>query len=284
MRFEGNKMRGRLITDYLFKGGTLLISSICAVPLVLILYFIVSKGIAAINWQFFVNIPAPVGEKGGGILNDIIGTLMLVVMAAVIAVPLAVIAGVYLSENKDTKTANLVRFCAEILQGVPSIVIGVIAYIWVVKPFHHFSAISGSIALAIMMLPVIIRTTEETINMVPNHIKEGSLALGVPYYKTMLRIIIPCGYSGIISGVIISIARIAGETAPLLFTSFGNPYISYNPTKPIGSLPQTIFLYAMSPYADWIQQAWGASFILLSAILIISLISKFLTRRWKIQF
>src|SRR6185437_3613488 len=149
MRYNGNKTKGRILTDYFFKWLTLAISSICAVPLILILYFIVSKGISAINWQFFVNIPAPVGEKGGGVLNDIIGTVMLVIMASAIAIPIAVIAGVYLAENKNSPTANLVRFCAEILQGVPSIVIGVIAYIWVVKPFHHFSAISGSVALAI---------------------------------------------------------------------------------------------------------------------------------------
>ena len=284
MRFEGNKMKGRIISDYVFNGIILLVSTICAIPLIFILYFIISQGIAAINWQFLVNIPKPVGEVGGGILNAIIGSLILVAMAAVMAVPVAIIAGVYIAENRDTRVAKLTRFCAELLQGVPSIVIGIIAYIWVVKPSGHFSAISGSIALAIMMLPVIIRTTEETVSMIPGHIKEASLALGVPYYKTMLSIVIPSGFSGIITGVIISIARVAGETAPLLFTSFGNPFVSVDPSKPIASLPQGIFLYAMSPYKDWKQQAWGESFILLSVILLMSLISKFLTRRWKIQF
>jgi len=284
MRFEGNKLKRRIISDYVFNGMILLVSTICAIPLILILYFIIRQGVASINWQFLVNVPKPVGETGGGILNAIIGSFILVLMAAVMAIPVAVIAGVYIAENSNTRVAKLTRFCAELLQGVPSIVIGIIAYIWVVKPAGHFSAISGSIALAIMMLPVIIRTTEETVSMIPGSIKEASLALGVPYYKTMLSIIIPSGFSGIITGIIISVARVAGETAPLLFTSFGNPFVSTNPGKPIASLPQGIFLYAMSPYKDWKQQAWGESFILLSAILVMSLLSKFLTRRWKIQF
>jgi phosphate transport system permease protein len=274
----------RIIKDFVFNGAILLISCICAVPLILILYFIISHGIAAINWNFLVNIPRPIGEKGGGIINAILGSLILVFMATVMAIPFAIIIGVYIAENKDTRIAKLARFSAEILQGVPSIVIGIIAYIWVVRTTGHFSAISGSIALAIMMLPVIIRTTEETISLIPGSIKEASLALGVPYYKTMLSIVIPSGFSGIISGVIISVARVAGETAPLLLTSFGNPFLSVDPLKAIASLPQLIFLYAVSPYADWKQQAWGASFVLLSWILIISLLSKFLTRRWRIQF
>jgi len=274
----------RIIKDFLFNGSILVISCICAIPLILILYFIISHGIAAINWNFLTHIPKPIGEKGGGILNAILGSLILVFMATVIAIPFAIIIGVYIAENKNTRIAKLARFSAEILQGVPSIVIGIIAYIWVVRTTGHFSAISGSIALAIMMLPIIIRTTEETISLIPGSIKEASLALGVPYYKTMLSIVIPSGFSGIISGIIISVARVAGETAPLLLTSFGNPFLSVDPLKAIASLPQLIFLYAVSPYADWKQQAWGASFVLLSWILIISLLSKFLTRRWRIQF
>jgi phosphate transport system permease protein len=262
----------RIIKDFVFNGMILAVSIICAVPLFLILYFIVKQGLSAINWDFLVNIPKPVGATGGGILNAIIGSLMLVSMAAVIAIPVAVIIGVYIAENKNAPIAKLARLSAEILQGVPSIVIGIIANIWIVKTFGHFSAISGSIALAIMMLPVIIRTTEETVSLIPGSIKEASLALGVPYYKTMLSIVIPSGFSGIISGVIISVARVAGETAPLLFTSFGNPFINVDPLKPVASLPQLIFQYAVSPYADWKQQAWGASFVLLSWILLISLL------------
>jgi phosphate transport system permease protein len=276
-------MKLRIIQDFVFNGTVLFISILCAIPLVLILYFIVKQGVSAINWSFLTNVPKPVGEKGGGILNAIVGSLMVVTMAAIIAIPFAVIAGVYIAENKDKKIAKLARFCAEILQGVPSIVIGIIAYEWVVT-YYSWSAISGSIALAFMMLPVIIRTTEETVKLIPGSIKEASLALGVPYYKTMTRIVIPSGFSGIISGIIISVARVAGETAPLLFTSFGNPYMNYNPFKAVATLPQQIFIFATSPYQDWKNQAWGASFVLLTWILLISLISKLLTRRWKIQY
>jgi len=284
MKEQKRTLNARIISDFIFNGLVLLISAACAVPLILILYFIVSKGLSSISWTFLTNIPKPVGETGGGILNAIIGSLILVVMASVIAIPIAVIIGVYIAENRNTRVAKLARFSAEILQGVPSIVIGIIGYIWVVRTFGGFSAISGSIALAIMMLPVIVRTTEETVSLIPGSIKEAALALGVPYYKTMLSIIIPSGFSGIMTGIIISVARVAGETAPLLLTSFGNPFISTDPTKPIASLPQLIFNYAMSPYQSWKDQAWGAAFVLLTWILLISLLSKFLTRRWKIQF
>jgi phosphate transport system permease protein len=279
-----NKFNPRIFKDYSFNGFILLISCLCAVPLILILYFIIQKGISSISWQFLVNTPKPVGETGSGIVNAIIGSLIIVSLAAIIAIPVAVIAGVYIAENRNTRIARLASFSAEILQGVPSIIIGIIAYIWVVKPSGHFSAISGSIALAIMMLPVIIRTTEETVSLIPGTIKEASLALGVPYYKTMLRIVIPSGFSGIISGIILSVARVAGETAPLLFTAFDNQFISLNPSKPIATLPYSIFYYATSPYPEWKAKAWGAAFVLLTWILLISLLSKFLTRRWKIQF
>jgi phosphate transport system permease protein len=208
----------------------------------------------------------------------------LLLVASVIAIPIGVFTGVFIAEYQDKWIARQARFAAEILQGIPSIVIGIIAYLWVVKPMGHFSAFSGGVALAIMMLPVIIRTTEETVRLIPNTLKEASLALGVPYYKTILKVIIPSGFSGIITGIILSLARVAGETAPLLFTAFGNPYLTANFLRPVQSLPLTIFTYATSPYEDWKMQAWGASFVLLAWILIINLALKFFTRRWKIQF
>lgn len=277
-------LRSRLFMEGFFKTMVIIISSICAVPLIFILYFIVSKGVSSISWSFLVNLPKPVGETGGGILNAIVGSLMLVTIASIIAIPVGIICGVFIAENSNTRLARLARLCAEVLQGVPSIVVGIIAYLWIVRPAGRFSALSGSIALAIMMLPVIIRTTEETMRLIPNTIKEASLALGVPYYKTILRIVIPSGFSGILTGIIISVARVTGETAPLLFTAFGNPYLNFNALRPVQSLPLLIFNYATSPYDDWKQQAWGASFVLLTWILLINILAKILTRRWKIQF
>ena len=169
------------------------------------------------------------------------------------------------------------------LQGVPSIVIGIVVYFWVVKPMGTFSAFSGSIALAIMMLPIMIRSTEETLKMIPDTLKEAGLALGLPYHKVILRIILPCGMSGILSGILLSIARIAGETAPLLFTAFGNPYLNTNMSKPMQSLPLLIFNYATSPYDEWHDLAWGAALILLSTVLLLNIITKLTTRRWKVQ-
>ena len=285
MSTHQKSFKGRLRADSGFKIFVLAISCICAIPLLLILYFIIQKGITSINWDFLVNDEKPVGESGGGIAHAIIGSVLLVAIASVIAIPIAIITGVYIAENKKNKIAQFARFSAEILQGVPSIVIGIIGFTWIVLPMgHHYSLISGSIALAIMMMPFIIRATEETISLIPGTIKEAALALGVPYYKTILRIVIPSGFSGIISGIIISVARVAGETAPLLFTAFGNHHISIDPTQEVESLPHLIFDYARDPNPMWTKMAWGASFVLIMWILIINILAKILTRRWKIQF
>jgi phosphate transport system permease protein len=171
----------------------------------------------------------------------------------------------------------------DVLQGVPSIVIGIVVYFWVVKPIGTFSALSGSVALAIMMLPILIRSTEETLKLIPFSLKEAGLALGLPYHKVILRVIVPCGVSGILSGVMLSIARIAGETAPLLFTAFGNPYLNTNLAKPMQSLPLMIFNYATSPYDEWHDMAWGAALILLFTVLSLNIITKLITRRWNVQ-
>jgi phosphate transport system permease protein len=255
-----------------------------SIPLVLIITYIVKKGISAINWDFFVNLPKPVGEKGGGILNAITGTLIIIAVASVIAIPFGAFVGLYLSEYRRDKLVNWIGLCVDVLQGVPSIVLGIVVYIWVVKPAGHFSAISGSIALAIMMLPPIIKSTEETLKLVPGALKEASLSLGVPYYKTILRVVLPAGMSGILTGSVLSVARVAGETAPLLFTAFGNPYVNFNLFKPMSSIPLVIFNYAGSPYEEWHQLAWGASFVLISLILVLNIFTKILERRWKIQY
>ncbi|HRP90471.1 MAG TPA: phosphate ABC transporter permease PstA [Edaphocola sp.] len=279
-----SNIKNRQRKNLFFKATIIVMASICAIPLALVLFYIIKQGLAALSWNFITKLPTPIGVPGGGILNAIVGTLMLISIATIIAVPIGIICGIYISENRNKKFAGLVRLCAEILQGIPSIVIGIITYLWVVKPFGGFSAFSGGIALAIMMLPVVVRTTEETLNLVPNSLKEASLALGVSYSKTLRKVIVPCALSGIASGVTLSIARIAGETAPLLFTAFGNPYLNLDITKPVDSLPMLIYTRAISPYEEWHQQAWGAALVLIILIFSISLLSKLIIKKWKVQF
>lgn len=274
----------RVIKDRVFQSLVVLFSFLTFLPLLLIIWHIVQNGIAVVDWQFLTHLPRPVGEVGGGIANAMVGTLMLIVIASVIAIPLGVFAGVYLAERKTGTVCYLVRLCVEILHGVPSIVIGIIAYVWVVMVLGTFSALAGGIALAIMMLPVIVRSTEETIRLIPDTLREASLSLGVPYYRTVLKVIIPAGVSGIATGILISVARVGGETAPLLFTAFGSPFMEVNIFKPVNSLPLVIFNYATSPYPEWHALAWGASFVLVAFVLLLNLSAKFLTRKWKVQF
>jgi len=266
-----------------FQVLTIVLAFSCVIPLIFILIYILQAGITKINWHFLVNLPKPVGEKGGGIANALVGSMIIIAVASVIAIPFGILCGIYLSENKTSRLAYWSRLCVDILQGVPSIVIGIVAYFWLVKPLGSFSAISGSAALAIMMLPIIIRSTEETLLMLPDSLREAAFALGMPFHRVILKVIIPCGISGILSGVMLSVARIAGETAPLLFTAFGNPYLSTNIFKPMQSLPLLIFNYATSPYNDWHDLAWGASCILLIWVLLLNIFTKIITRKWKVQ-
>jgi phosphate transport system permease protein len=274
----------RIFQDKLFKVLVIGFSFASILPLLFILFYIFKNGIAVINWQFLTELPKPVGETGGGISNAIIGTVMLVIISSICSIPLGIAAGIYLSEHKQGKLSYAVRLCVEILQGIPSIVIGIIAYVWIVMPLRTFSAVSGGIALGIMMLPIIVRSTEETLKLIPESLKEASLALGVPYYKTIMKVIVPAGLSGIVTAVIISIARVAGETAPLLFTAFGNPFMNLNILKPVNSLPLLVFNYAASPYPDWHALAWGASLVLAVLVLTLNVIAKVLTKKWKVQF
>ena len=274
----------RLFRDKFFSSLLLGISFISIIPLFLILYFLVAKGIGSINWEFFTSLPKPYGDSGGGILNAIVGTFILILMAAIISIPIGLSVGVYLAEFKKSRFSYWVRLASEVLQGIPSIVIGILAWSWIVRPMRIFSAFSGSIALSLMMLPVIIRATEETINLIPESIKEASLSLGVPYYKTVIKVIIPSGLSGIISGILLSISRIAGETAPLLFTAFGNRFLSFDIFRPIESMPLLIFKYASSPYPELHNIAWGASFVLVVFVLILNLLAKGVSRRWNIKY
>lgn len=273
-----------------FKALTVLLAITCVIPLIFILVYIIRAGITKINWHFLVNIPKPVGEIGGGIANALLGSMIIIGVAAIIAIPVGILCGIYLNENRKGRLAYWSRLCVDILQGVPSIVIGIVAYFWLVKPLGGFSSLSGSVALAIMMLPIIVRSTEETLKLLPDSLKEAAFALGMPFHRVILKVIVPCGISGILSGVILSVARIAGETAPLLFTAFGNPYINFNIkkplevfTKPTETLPHLIFTYATSPYNDWLDLAWGASVILLLWVLLLNIITKLTTRRWRVQ-
>ncbi len=267
-------MKKRLVLNKIMFALVVILSIATIIPLFLIFVYILKEGISIINWNFFTKLPKPVGESGGGVFNAIIGTLIISFLSSFMAIPIGIGAGVYLYEQQDSKFVNIIKICIDILQGVPSIMLGIIAYIWIVKPMGCFSAISGSVALAVMMLPVIVCNTEESLRMVPYSIKEVAFALGVPYYRVILRIIIPSALSGIITGILIGLNRIIGETAPLLFTAFGSPYLNLNPFKPMASLPLMIFNYAVSPYIGWIKQAWGASLVLCIIIFLITLVSK----------
>jgi phosphate transport system permease protein len=283
MNSTNRRLNFRLTTSKVFEYLIALFAFIITIPLFAIIFYVLKTGLSKLSWHFITNIPKPVGELGGGIANALLGSLLIVLVAAIIAVPIGILCGVYLSENKNSKLAYWSRLAVDVMQGTPSIVIGIVIYFWIVKPSGSFSALSGSIALAIMMLPIVIRSTEETLKLLPETLKEAGYALGLPYHKVIFRVIIPNGVSGILSGVMLAIARVAGETAPLLFTAFGNPYINSNILRPMQSLPLLIFNYATSPYDEWHDLAWGASLILLIWVLLLNITTKLITRRWKVQ-
>ena len=277
-------IRRRIGLDKLFKAFIIVLCLSSTVPMFLILFMIVKNGVSVVDWQFLSHLPKPVGEPGGGIANALWGTLLLIGLAFVFSVPLGIFGGIFLAEYRESKLAYLIRLSVEILQGIPSIVIGIIAYVWVVMTMGSFSALSGGVALGIMMLPVIVMATEETLKLVPDSLREASLALGVPYSRTIMKVVLPAGLSGILSGILLGIARVAGETAPLLFTAFGSPFMNLNILKPINSLPLTIFNYATSPYPEWHSLAWGASFVLVVFVLALNFVAKAVTRKWKVRF
>ena len=276
-------LKRRILKDKLLKILVVFFSLSTLLPLFFILFTLTKNGIAAINLDFFINLPKPAGEQGGGILNSIAGTFLLITIAFFIASPFGILIGIFLTEVQN-KFTELLKILVNVLQGVPSIVMGIIAYLLVVKPSGSFSALSGGIALALMMLPVVIKNTEETLRLVPFYLKEAAFSLGTNYTRTILKVVLPAGMGGVLSGILIGILRIGGETAPLLFTAFGNPFLNINPLKPVDALPLLIFNYAMSPYEDWHRIAWGASFVLIMIVLILTIMTKFIARRWKTQF
>ncbi len=277
-------LKARLRRDVAFRGLVLVLSLLATLPLVLILAYIVVRGASSINWAFLTELPKPIGETGGGIANAIVGTFIIISLGTIVSVPLGVIAGIFLAESGKTRLGSVARLSIETLMGIPSIVIGIVAYVWIVRPMGHFSAFSGGLAIAMVMLPVITLSTEETLRLIPVSLREAALALGVSYTSTILKVVLPAGLSGVITGALLAVARGAGETAPLLFTAFGNPFMNVNIFKPVESLPQTIFYYATSPYPEWHTLAWGAAFVLLVIVLTLNIVTKLVTSRWKIQF
>jgi phosphate transport system permease protein len=247
-------------------------------PLLFVLFNLLHEGLTSLNWAFFTHLPAAPGEKGGGAANAIVGTLILVVGASLLGVPIGIGAGIYLAEQKGAPLAVLVRFLADVLNGLPSIVMGIFAWELVVVPMGHFSAFSGAVALGAMMVPTVTRTTEEMVRVVPVSLREAALALGYTRWRTAMRVVLPTSIAGIVTGTLVAVARIAGETAPLLFTAFGNLFWSVSPTKPISALPLQIFNYATGPYDDWHRQAWAASLVLIGIVLAISLLARWATR------
>jgi phosphate transport system permease protein len=231
-----------------------------------------------VSIDFFTNMPKPVGEAGGGMANAIIGTLILIGVASVVGLPVGIGAGLYLAERRGTKLANLVRFLADVLNGLPSIVMGIFAWQFLVRPFGHFSALAGGAAIGAMMIPLVTRTTEEMVRTVPQSLREAALALGYPRWRTSLQIVLRTALGGIVTGVLVAVARVTGETAPLLFTAFGNQFWSTKLAQPIAALPLQIFTYAISPYDDWHEQAWAGALVLIALVLVISLVARVVTR------
>ncbi len=263
-------MRTRRIWNLVVIAACYLAAGLVVLPLVFIVGHLLGKGLSGLNLAFFTHLPKPVGELGGGVANAIVGTLIIVGLAAAVAVPLGVAAGVYLAEYGRGRFATLVRYTTDVLSGVPSIVVGVAAYGLVVVPMGRFSALAGSVALGILMLPTIIRSTEEMVLLVPRSYREAALALGAPRWKTIQQVVLPAASSGIVTASMLAVARASGETAPLLFTALGNRFWSLKLDEPMATLPVFIFDYARAPYDDWNRQAWTGALVLVLLVTIVS--------------
>ncbi len=246
-------------------------------PLILVFAFLLYEGGTALNLDFFTHLPKPVGEPGGGMANAILGTLILIALACVLGLPVGVLGGLYLAESHDRRMPWIVRFLADVLNGIPSIVIGIFAYTLVVRPMRHFSALAGGVALGVIMVPIVLRTTEEIVRLVPASLREAGLALGLPQWKVTVRVVLISARAGIVTGVMVAIARIAGETAPLLFTAFGNRFGYHGLDQPIAALALQIFAYAISPFDDWHRQAWAGALVLISMVFLVSLAARLAT-------
>jgi len=269
----------RRITDRVMTGLAVLTVILVLAPLVAIFGYLVYRGLGSLSWSFLTRTPKPVGELGGGMANAIVGSLMILGIASIIGVPFGIGAGIYLAEFGRNRLGSMIRFTADVLNGVPSIVIGIVGYAIVVLYQHHFSALAGGVALAIMMVPTICRTTEEMLLLVPQALREAAYGLGVPRWRTTLSIVLRTATSGVITGVMLAFARIAGETAPLLFTTLGNQFWNLRYDQPTAALPLQIYVYANSPYEDWHRQAWAGSFILILLIVTSIAAVRYVVRR-----
>lgn len=253
---------------------------LAVIPLVWIIATVLIEGSKQLSITFLTSLPTPVGVEGGGIANAIVGSFMTVGLGLVISAPIGMLAGTYAASHPNSRFGILIRFSTDTLAGVPSIVMGIFAYTIVVLPQGHFSALAGGVVLAFIMLPIIIRTTEEMLKLVPGALREGSLALGAADWRTSLRVMIPAAASGILTGLMLAIARAAGEAAPMLFTAFGNPFMSTDLSEPVATLPHTVFVYASSPYADWKEKAWATALVLIAIVLTLNVSARLLTR-WR---
>ncbi len=276
-------MNARLRWRKFVSGFMLSMTGLCAfvavAVLFLILGYLVYNGSTSINWNFFTKLPTPVGETGGGMANAIVGSAKLLLLATLVGVPVGFLGAVYLAEFSGSRTAFVVRYAADLLNGVPSIVIGIFAYAVLVLPFKHFSALAGGFALGLMMIPITLRSTEEFLLGVPRALREASMALGASKWRTIAMVVVPSAYRGIITAILLALARVAGETAPLLFTAFGNRYWSPGWNQPIDSLPHMVYIYGLSPYEDWHRQAWAAGLVLLGLILAVNIIARAILAR-----
>lgn len=271
-------LRSRRFVNRFMTGLCALGLIVALAPLLSVLWLVVSRGLAGLSLDFFTSLPAPVGEAGGGVGNAILGTLYIVGLACLIGVPLGVGAGVFLAERGDGPVGDAVRFTAEVLSGVPSIVVGIVAYGLVVLPMRRFSAIAGAVALSVLMIPTLARSTEELVRLVPHSLREASLALGIPEWRTSLKVVLRTALGGIITAILLAIARASGETAPLIFTALNNQYWNFKADQPTASLTVQIYNYAVSPYEDWHAKAWSSALVLLLLVGLLSLFAKVLSR------
>jgi phosphate transport system permease protein len=269
--------RSRRAMNVVMSSLAALAAALVVLPLLLIFAFLLWQGASAVNVDFFTHLPKPVGEVGGGMANAIVGTLMLLTLAAILGLPIGILGGLYLAESRDRRLPWVARFLADVLNGVPSIVVGIFAYTIIVLPMRRFSALAGAFALAVIMLPIVVRTSEELVRLVPASLREAGLALGIPEWKVLLRVVLRTARAGIITGVMVAIARVAGETAPLLFTAFGNRFWHQGLDQPIAALPLQIFAYAIAPYDDWHRQAWAGALVLIGLVFVVSFAARVVT-------
>ncbi|MBM4157863.1 MAG: phosphate ABC transporter permease PstA [Ignavibacteria bacterium] len=273
------KLRRRKFVNALMLSLCVVSALITIIPLIYIFFYTTGAGLSSLNLDFFTELPKPVGEEGGGMANAIVGTLILIGIGSVIGIPIGIMSGIYVAEYSKQLFANIIKFLTDVLTGIPSIIIGIFVYGIIVLPMKKFSALAGGVALGILMIPTITRITEEMFKLVPMSLREASLALGVSRWRTTVSIVLRTALSGIITGILLAIARAAGETAPLLFTAFGNSFWSSSLDEPISSIPVQIFNYAISPYEEWHNKAWAGAFILISLVFVINLIVRIITRQ-----